>query len=64
MVCYYGVQESDKVLTFQKKAIRLISNSSYISHTIPSPIKNRGFIQAKIIEIILQTVIQSFTILF
>ena len=27
--------ESHKVLTLQKKAIRLISNSSYISHTNP-----------------------------
>ena len=27
--------ESHKVLTLQKKAFRLISNSSYISHTNP-----------------------------
>ena len=37
--------ESDKVLTLQKKAIRLISNSSYISHTNPL------FIQHKLLKI-------------
>ena len=37
--------ESDKVLTLQKKAIRLISNSSYISHT------NSLFIQHKLLKI-------------
>ena len=62
-------KESHKVLTLQKKVIRLISNSSYISHTNPlfiqhKLIKNRGLIQAKIFEIILQTLLQSFTILF
>ena len=37
--------ESYKVLTLQKKAIRLISNSSYISHTNPL------FIQHKLLKI-------------
>ena len=37
--------ESHKVLTLQKKAIRLISNSSYISHTNPL------FIQHKLLKI-------------
>ena len=37
--------ESYKVLTLQKKAIRLISNSSYISHT------NLLFIQHKLLKI-------------
>ena len=35
--------ESDKVLTLQKKAIRLISNSSYISHTNPLFIQHKLF---------------------
>ena len=37
--------ESHKVLTLKKKAIRLISNSSYISHTNPL------FIQHKLLKI-------------
>ena len=37
--------ESDKVLTLQKKSIRLISNCSYISHTNPL------FIQHKLLKI-------------
>ena len=36
---------SHKILTLQKKAIRLISNSSYISHTNPL------FIQHKLLKI-------------
>ena len=39
------VQNHHKVLTLQKKAIRLISNSSYISHTNPL------FIQHKLLKI-------------
>ena len=38
--------ESHKVLTLQKKAIRLISNSSYISHTNPL------FIQHKLLKLV------------
>ena len=38
--------ESHKVLTLQKKSIRLISNSSYISHT------NLLFIQHKLLIIV------------
>ena len=37
--------ESQKVFTLQRKAIRLISNSSYISHANPL------FIQHKLLEI-------------
>ena len=39
------VNVSHKVLSFQKKAIRLISNSSYISYT------NTLFIQHKLLKI-------------
>ena len=45
----------------QNKAIRLIADSSYISHT---NFKKRRQVQTKVIEVILQTILQSLTILF
>ena len=48
--------ESHKVLTLQKKAIRLISNSPYISHTNPlfmqhKLLKIRGFFKLKLLKL-------------